>query len=616
MFAAGRPRGRSSAGVALQHPDRSPRWPLLYFALAGFDLLTIGISLSINHRLVNIYRSSVEVNQEWAVGLDRYSLLAQLATEVNAPGNDVFDTHDVPGEARRMSLAQKRFDQALEEARSYFEQRVTDPDMARQLDFVAVDSAMRAMIAEAHLIFSYFEQHEAARAGERMATMDRKFAAVNGALASLGARVRDIQRRHLEDQAQAVESLARSEYVIAALIVLMISGIAIYGQRIARQAAESIRDRERVLKAEEASRAKDEFLSMLSHELRNPLAPIVTALHLMRSKGNGALERERLIIERQVDHLTQLVNDLLDVSRIARGMIELEPRRLRLADVVARAAEMVNPLLVKKQHRLEIDVPRTIEFDADEQRLAQSISNLLGNAAKYTPPGGRVRIAARIVGAEVEIVVQDNGIGMSSELLGQVFDSFVQGARQSDRAEGGLGLGLTIVRSLIELHGGRVSAESAGEGQGSRFTMVLPLVAATSSVAVATAAVPGVARGPVGRHDIRLLIVDDNRDAAELLGESLRDIAETRVVFDGPSALALLATFRPDVALLDIGLPEMDGYDLARRIRAAAPDTRLIAVSGYGREDDRRRSAEAGFVEHFVKPVDIAGLRGAVLAAA
>ena len=368
-----------------------------------------------------------------------------------------------------------------------------------------------------------------------------------------------------------------------------------------RKAAEALR---------EANRSKDEFLAMLGHELRNPLSPIVTALQLLKLRGDGQSGKALEIVERQVQYLIRLVDDLLDVSRITRGTIQIKKRLLRLQDVVAQGAEIAMPLIEQRRHHLDIHLPPELRLNGDEARLAQVVSNLLTNAAKYTDPGGCITVEARRQGGEIVLEVKDDGIGISAELLPHVFDMFTQERQAADRSRGGLGIGLTIVRNLVELHGGTVQAESAGLGKGSTFTVRLP-VAAEEPAAVESSA----AGEPVAKARRRVLVVDDNEDALELLADVLRDAGhEVTTAPDGPTALKVLKTFHADVAILDIGLPVMDGYELAGRLRAELGKElpRLIALTGYGQESDRARAKQAGFAEHLTKPVEGSRLLGAL----
>ena len=357
--------------------------------------------------------------------------------------------------------------------------------------------------------------------------------------------------------------------------------------------------------AEDANRAKDEFLAMLGHELRNPLAPILTALQLLRLRGVQAGERERTIIERQVRHLVGLVDDLLDISRITRGKVRLSRVPTQLSEAVAKGIELASPLLEQHQHDLTVDVPtHGLGVLADPERLAQIVSNLLTNAAKYTTPGGQIRLSAALDGDDVVLRVRDTGIGIDPEMLPRIFDLFTQDRQAIDRAQGGLGLGLAIVRSLVGLHGGAVSAHSDGRGRGSEFVVRLPHLAMDLVSPSADAGdMPALAAS-----GIRVLVVDDNHDAAVMLAEALMQAGhETALAHDGIDALEVAARFEPDVALLDIGLPVLDGFEVARQIRSntALSSTRLVAVTGYGQEHDRNRTRAAGFDAHLVKPVDI-----------
>jgi signal transduction histidine kinase len=354
----------------------------------------------------------------------------------------------------------------------------------------------------------------------------------------------------------------------------------------------------------QASRAKDEFLAMLGHELRNPLAPIVTALQVMKLKGDEASTREQQVIERQVDHMVRLIDDLLDVSRITNGHIQLRKKPFELSVAVARAVEMAAPLIEQRQHQLTVNVARTgLKLEADMARIAQVIANLLTNAARYTMPGGHITLSAERSGRELVVSTRDDGIGIKPDLLPRIFDLFVQGQRSPDRSEGGLGIGLSLVRSLVLLHQGSVHVASDGPGKGSEFTFRLPALPEDMPHPARATNTP-VPLGPAKRPR-RILIVDDNVDAAELLAELLRSVGhEVVVAHDGAQALAAVGAFAAELAFLDIGLPAMDGYELASRLRAEHDHTmRLIALTGYGQDQDRARSAAAGFEAHLVKPV-------------
>ena len=358
--------------------------------------------------------------------------------------------------------------------------------------------------------------------------------------------------------------------------------------------------------AEEANRAKDEFLALLGHELRNPLAPIFTALQLMRLRKGESTERERNIIERQVNHLSRLVDDLLDISRIKRGNLQLRKEYVELATVVAKAIEMASPIIEERLHYLAVDVPNTgFTLFGDSARLTQMIANLLTNAAKYTEPGGRISVSGERTADEITLRVKDSGIGMSPEVASQVFDLFYQDTRKVDRSQGGLGIGLTIVRNLVALHGGSVEAFSEGRGKGSEFVIHLPSAQTETSTGLLTSRSPRPSEAGSG---IKVLIVDDNEDAALLLAEALGARGHiTQAEFDPLSALAAAPHFQPDVVLLDIGLPVMDGYELAEKL-LRIPElskVRLFAVTGYGQESDRQRSRTVGFERHLTNPIDL-----------
>lgn len=371
--------------------------------------------------------------------------------------------------------------------------------------------------------------------------------------------------------------------------------------------------RHRASQLAEADRRKDEFLAMLAHELRNPLAPIRNATDILLLKGSdqSVLRRARELIGRQVMHMTRLLDDLLDVSRITGGKIRIAKEPVAVADVVAQAVETVRPLIDKKQHHLSISLPsEPVRLEADSTRLVQVVANLLNNAAKYTEPGGNIWLTGELVNDEVVLRVRDTGVGIGREMLPRVFDLFAQSDRTLDRSQGGLGIGLTLVHKLVEMHGGSVFAHSDGPGRGSEFTVRLPALPAATPAVESPPSEFASASSPA-----RVLVVDDSVDVAEAIGMLLSLLGhEVHMAHSGKDAIEAARKLRPDVVLLDIGLPGMDGYAVARclRERPEVNGLRLIAVSGYGQEEDLARSKAAGFDHHLVKPVSAEALQAAI----
>jgi signal transduction histidine kinase/ActR/RegA family two-component response regulator len=360
---------------------------------------------------------------------------------------------------------------------------------------------------------------------------------------------------------------------------------------------------------QDADRRKDEFLATLAHELRNPLAPVRNSLHILRLAGSddATVARVRAVMERQVDHLVRLVDDLMEVSRITRGKIELRRERTDIARVLRSAIETSQPLIDASGHLIEVELPpEPLPLDADPVRLAQVFSNLFNNAAKYAECPGDIRVRAWREDGMVAVSVRDDGIGIDPGMLAHVFEMFAQVDGTHRRSQGGLGIGLTLVRSLVQLHGGSVSAHSEGIGRGSEFVVRLPL----ATGAEATTAAPEPL--PTETPPMRVLVVDDNRDAADSLGVLLGFLGYVvEVAHDGLGALRAFERFRPALVLLDLGMPEMDGYEVARRLRAQ-PDGQglvIVALTGWGQEEDRLRSRQAGFDHHLVKPTDIDALQ-------
>jgi PAS domain S-box-containing protein len=356
-----------------------------------------------------------------------------------------------------------------------------------------------------------------------------------------------------------------------------------------------------------ADRRKDEFLAMLAHELRNPLAPIRNAASVMAiaRDDEAAMRWAREVVDRQTRQLARLVDDLLDVSRITQGKVTLNRSPLMVSSIVHAAVEGVRPLVEARRHALEVRMPDdSLRVDGAPTRLAQVLLNLLNNAAKYTPEGGHLAVDVDREGDACRIRVTDDGEGMDAELLPTVFELFTQGSRSMDRSQGGLGVGLTLVKRLVELHGGTVEAASPGPGLGSSFTLRLPLLPGP----VAAGEDPGNGWRATGGGSRRVLVVDDNRDAAQSMAMLLRELGHAvDLAHDGPGAIDAALRNPPDLVFLDIGLPGMDGYEVARRLRAepALEGVRLVAVTGYGGAADRRSSAEAGIDEHLVKPVEL-----------
>jgi two-component system CheB/CheR fusion protein len=354
--------------------------------------------------------------------------------------------------------------------------------------------------------------------------------------------------------------------------------------------------------AEAANRAKDEFLAMLAHELRNPLAPISSAMLTIRRQADTdpAIRRARDVVERQVRHLARLLDDLLDVSRFARERISLRTRPVTLGAIVVEAVEVTRGLVDERSQILSLTLPESpLWLEGDPTRLVQVVGNLLNNAVKYTPPGGRIRVTGAQEGDQIVLRVSDNGDGIPAEVLPRVFDPFVQGARSLDRSGGGLGVGLTLARTLVELHGGTLTASSDGPGRGSEFVLRLP---AARGPAQGSPARDEGGRPVLPRH---ILVIEDNEDQREMLRTALEmDGHRVEVARDGLEGIGAALAAPPDVALVDIGLPGLDGFEVATRLRAAlGRRVSLIALTGYGQAADRRRAEEAGFDAHLVKPV-------------
>lgn len=437
---------------------------------------------------------------------------------------------------------------------------------------------------------------------------------------------REGSSRHLHQTASdALGSLIIVERPVRAHTLLSVTSSALRLRRHQYQIRDAMLERERQAEAlrtsevelarqaevlREADRRKDEFLATLAHELRNPLAPIRAAVDLLTmSPTPETSERTLGVMRRQISHMVRLIDDLLDISRVTRGKLELKREQVMLSAVIAAAVEASRPLVDRGRHTLDVVIEDdSLVLYADPTRVAQIISNLLNNSSKYTAPGGNIWLTARRVGDSVQVRVRDDGVGIPPHQLERVFDMFSQVNRALERGQGGLGIGLALVKSLVQMHGGSVNAESAGSNLGSTFTVTLPL-APERHASKTEEANPGLENA---EHDMRVLVVDDNEDAADLVAVLLEEIGYSAMTaYDGPSALKSVENWSPDVVILDIGLPGMSGYDVAVEMRKIKPGALpiLVALTGLGTSDDKQRAARAGFDLHLTKPVDAKTLR-------
>ncbi|HYV39281.1 MAG TPA: ATP-binding protein [Gemmataceae bacterium] len=459
----------------------------------------------------------------------------------------------------------------------------------------------------------------------------RKIASIHGEQRwengwSLSELIRDFQILRLVVLEYLEESLNRSlthreamavglvlDEAIAASAVMYMKGRDDHIRELEEKRAEEDRQmhqrlREQAEALRDADRRKNEYLAMLAHELRNPLAPVRNAIQVLKLKApaDPELQWPREVIERQVQQMSSMIDDLFDVSRISLGKVKLTKQPTDLTAIVSRAVEIARPFIDAKKHQLTVTLPPgNVRLDADVSRMTQVLVNLLTNAAKFTDEGGRIWLSAECIHDELVLKVRDSGIGISAEVLPRIFDAFTQEERSMDRAQGGLGIGLTLARTLVDLHGGRIQASSAGRGQGSEFAIYLP-IANIPSNPTPKDSTDTPSNGQVSRR--RVLVVDDLRDAAETLAMLLRLLGhDVRTANDGKSAIEIASVFTPQLVLLDIGLPGMDGLEVAQCMRRepGLRDIILVALTGYGDEEVRRRTQAAGFNAHLIKPVDL-----------
>jgi signal transduction histidine kinase len=515
---------------------------------------------------------------------------AVILLDVSMPGMDGFETASLIHEHPRFEKTPIIFVTGL---------HFTDLDRLKGYELGAVDYVYVPVVPQilrskvAVLVELYTKRRELQKLNRSLEEANAELAETNSTLQA--EKTRELQRLN-DVLASANRDLGEANRTLQSEVVV----------------------RERLEQAlREADRRKDEFLAVLSHELRNPLAPILNAVHILRTKtgGDPEIEWSRDVIERQAGNLTRLVDDLLDVSRITQGKINLRMEPVDLSTIVARAVETMRPLIDARQHELVLDLPaEPLRVLGDATRLAQAVGNLLSNAAKYTETGGRIRLAIERSPPQegrdesVVIRVSDTGAGIPPAMLPRVFDLFTQADRTRDRAEGGLGIGLAVVQRLVELHSGTVSALSDGEGKGSEFIVQLPLLDGVFTAPAKPVEAPRI-QAPLRRR--RILVADDNVDAAQALAILLTNAgSEVEVAHDGAEAVEVAKRFRPEVALLDIGMPKLDGYGAARGIREQpwGHEVVLIALTGWGQKEVRDRTQEAGFDAHLVKPADFAAI--------
>ncbi len=620
--------------------SRYPKWHLLYYVLALFDLVAISLSLFATHSILGNYSQSIAVNKAWADRSARFSELERMVGDVNAPGNDVFDTLNVPLESQRMDTALVAYNAAFESLKA-------DLPPGRDLEYalVRIGSSTDTMVRLARRIFADFAAGRRESAGAEMANMDRDYAQVLHAFRNARQHIAGIQDDLFNAQAAASERLRRLEAAIAASILIIVCAVALYGRKLSgiaskawqeqdQRAADLRRDQARLEagiaagtadlaaaneRLRRADRIKDEFLATLSHELRTPLTAIVGWTDLMKNGRLDANDQAKAleIIMRNAMEQTTMVGELLDVSRIMIGTFKIQPEVQELEPILADVMDSLRPAARAKDITLKRSVdPAVRRLALDSTRFRQVIRNLLGNSLKFTPAGGQIALVATQNGDFLELSVRDTGQGIAPEFLPYVFERFRQANSSSTRSHGGLGLGLAIVKDLVEIHGGTVAAASGGPGQGATFTVRLPSHVADPDRSARRVQPAGPsARTSIAGWDV--LVVEDDEETLSFICAGLK--LEGAVVHPARTAAeALGAIGRTPFHLMisDIGLPGEDGYSLMRRIRsnpgASARVPRAVALTAYAGESDKEKAVDAGFDVFVAKPVTIPDLVGLI----